>query len=487
MLARARSAPLNIDIHLDGASGQEVLSVCLPHLSHSRKFRLFSRNTLRYGNVKDICYRGICCREAPALEHFELGSSGTFPITFRGLDGTSLFKGQAPRLRTFSLSHVVIPWSHIPRGQLTQLKIVLSNEVPFYYVPDYGGLNQLIDLLVDCPGLETLVLEHCLPSQLTQISPGQTIHLSRLSRLGLVGPSSRITNMLKMFKLPSSTRLFLHCVSENPSPFTESDRPLPPVVAAHFRGPSPIEFKSLGVTISHRSRLLRVAASTAPLSQRSRQSKDFEYDVDGNAEFVLSFGGLSKLGNWTDLFEGVCEILPILNLDFLSVSTFDIRDSVNWVEVFKHCMEVSTMQAIGPGTRDLVRALTTPSAPNTKPNGEGKKKRRSTRGRSTAAPVQAPIFPKLTFLSLKSLDFAKYEHPSGVLFDAVEKGLQQRKAASKAPSMMLRIDDCVIHASRAKALRKLVREFHWDGKQGRRIFVGFDDSDSDSESESESD
>ena len=166
---------MNIDIHLDGASGQEVLSVCLPHLSHSRKFRLFSRKTLRYGNAKDICYRGICCREAPALEHFELGSSGTFPITFQGLDGTSLFKGQAPRLRTFSLSHVVIR-SHIPRGQLTQLKIVLSNEVPFYYVPDYGGLNQLIDLLVDCPGLETLVLGHCLPSQLTQISPGQTIH-----------------------------------------------------------------------------------------------------------------------------------------------------------------------------------------------------------------------------------------------------------------------------------------------------------------------
>ena len=38
---------------------------------------------------------------------------------------------------------------------------------------------------------------------------------------------------------------------------------------------------------------------------------------------------------------------------------------------------------------------------------------------------------------------------------------------------MLRIDDCVIGASRADALQKLVEEFHWDGKE--------DDSDSDSE------
>ena len=164
-------------------------------------------------------------------------------------------------------------------------------------------------------------------------------------------------------------------------------------------------------------------------------------------------------------------MLPILNLDFLSISTFDTHDSVNWVEVFKHCMEVSTMQAIVPGTSDLVRALTTPKVPNTKPNGKGKKKRRGTRGRSTAAPVQAPIFPKLTFLSLESLDFTKIEYPSGILFDVVKKGLQQRKAASKEPLRMLRIDDCVIHASRAKALQKLVREFYWDGKQGCGIFV----------------
>ncbi|KAH9978416.1 hypothetical protein BJV77DRAFT_518079 [Russula vinacea] len=30
---------------------------------------------------------------------------------------------------------------------------------------------------------------------------------------------------------------------------------------------------------------------------------------------------------------------------------------------------------------------------------------------------------------------------------------------------MFRIDDCAISARRAKALQKLVEEFHWDGKE----------------------
>ena len=40
------------------------------------------------------------------------------PITLRDLDVTTLFK-QAPNLWTLSLAYVLIPWSHIPRGQLT--------------------------------------------------------------------------------------------------------------------------------------------------------------------------------------------------------------------------------------------------------------------------------------------------------------------------------------------------------------------------------
>ena len=481
MLARAKNAPMDIHLCLGARSGPEVLRMFPPHLSHTRELRLqsMSSTTLCPDNV-----RGIYNREAPALEHFELRCSVTSPITFRELEGAALFKGRAPRLRTFSLSQVVIPWSLLPRGQLTQLTIRLFHELLTPYAPPYGDPNQLIDLLVDCPGLEILVLDRCLPFQLSQIPHGRTIHLPHLSLLSLVGSSSRITNLMKMLKTPSSTRLHLHCVSENTP--TYNDSLLLSVVAAHFQGPAPIEFKSLSVTISSMVHLLKVTASTT-LPWRSCQSKGFEGDVDGNADLVLLFDGLPELGYWTDRLGQVCEVLPTSNLEFLSISAFGRDDSVNWVELFKRCTKLTTIRAVGRGTSSLVRALTTPKLTNMKldeKTKEGERDNRdSTPARCTAVPAVAPIFPKLSSLSLKKLDFAENEHPSGNLFKIVERGLQQRMAASKAPLGMLRIDDCAVSAKRVKAMQKLVEEFHWDGKE---IFDGYeDDLDSDSDSDSE--
>ena len=475
MLVRARNAPLDVDIDLRRALDPEVLDVFRPHISHTRELRLHGLSMPYSDSI-----RGIYSREAPALEHFQLGVSITSPITIQNPGGKTLFKGCAPRLRTFSLFQVFIPWSLIPRGQLTQLKIVLFNEATTTDTPSRGNLNQFIDLLVNCPGLEILVLESCLPSQLSEMPYGQTIHLPRLSRLCLGGSSSRITNLMKMLKVPPSTRLHFHCASENNS--THNDRLLLPVVAAQFQGPSTFEFKSLSVTLSTMSHLLDVTASTTLPSFKGRQCKDFEGDLDGDAEFVLSYDRLPELGNCTDFLERVCKMLPISNVDFLSISAADMDDSVNWVELFKHLSKVTTIQVIGRGTTSLVRALTTPKATSTKPNGKGKKKRRdnSTQARSTtSASADAPIFPKLTYLALNSLDFGEGP-PSGVLFNVVQRGLQQRKAAAKAPMEVLRIDNCVISAKRAKALQKLVRQFHWDGDEGFvDEFEDFGDYDSD--------
>jgi hypothetical protein len=183
-------------------------------------------------------------------------------------------------------------------------------------------------------------------------------------------------------------------------------------------------------------------------------------------EFVLSFDGLPRFGNWTDLLEGVWKMLPISNLEFLSVSDFDILDSVNWVELLKRCTKVTTMQAIGRGTSGLVQALTTPAQ----------------LARSTALHADAPIFPKLAFLSLKRLNFAEGQPPSNTLFSVVEEGLRQRKVAYKAPLKILRIDNCAISSKRTRALQKLVKKFHWDGKEGfLDVFEYFYDYDSHSD------
>jgi hypothetical protein len=180
-------------------------------------------------------------------------------------------------------------------------------------------------------------------------------------------------------------------------------------------------------------------------------------------------------------------MLHISNLESLSILT-DIVDvnAINWVELFKHCTQVTTMQAFGSGTSSLVRALTAPKLTNTKPGRKGKKKRRDDRdgtpaqpARSTVIHAQAPIFPKLTALSLVRHDFSENEPPSGVLFNVIERGLQQRRSAHR-PLETLNIESCTISAKRAQVLKKLVRELNWDGDEGTMDeFDDFGDYDSD--------
>jgi hypothetical protein len=205
------------------------------------------------------------------------------------------------------------------------------------------------------------------------------------------------------------------------------------------------------------------------------------FDQPGD-DFVLSFDRLPEFGDWAGLFEQVCKILPISNVESLSISAPDIIDPVNWVELFKRCTKVTTMQATGHGTSSLVRALTTPKVPSMRRGWKGKKMRRDNRdstpaqpARSTASRSHVPIFPKLMLLSLKRLNFAENKHPSGILFDVVQTAIRQRKAAYRAALKVLCIDDCAISTRRAKALQNLVRDFHWDGEVFPGEFEDFEE------------
>ena len=376
-----------------------------------------------------------------------------------------LFKGHAPRLRTFSLSEVVIPWSLTPRGQLTQLKLACTDE----NIHSLGDLNQLIDLLVNCPALNILVLDSCLPSQLSASPPahGRIIDLPHLSRLRLGGSTSCIMNMLKILKLPSSTTLHLDCISK--TIHTDSKGLLLLVISAQFRSPVPVEFKSLTVTIFHLGGLLAITASTFPSTLRDRQTQSSEGDIVGNAELVLSFNRLSKPGHSADLLKQVCKLLQISNLKFISMSAVDTVN-LNWVELFSRCTNVTTMQVIGRGVSDLVQALTAPTDTNAGSSKVGRKRKHNNRESarvqpaSTVAHAHAAIFPELKFLGLAQLNFSDSKHnPSGILFDVFKRGLQQRTATSGAPLKLLRVHGCHISAKRANDLEKLVQDFNWDG------------------------
>ena len=472
MLARAKNAPLDIEFYTAGMSSPEALLMIPPHLSHTRRLRF--HDLINFDNVRAIFSWG-----APALEHFELTAAPYSPVTFWDVGGNILFKGHAPRLRTFSLSRVVIPWSLIPRGQLTQLKIACPDED--FYSP--SSLNQLVDLLDNCPALEILLLESCLPSQLANFPHGQTIHLPHLSCLRLRGSISRIMNMLNILKIPSSTLTTLHldCISEITSTHNDLEGRLLPVISAQFRSPVPVEFKSLTVAIRrHVTFSLEIIASTFPSTFQHGQARYFKSDTVGNPELVLSFDRLSSPGRSTDLLKQACKTLPMLpisNLEFISTSTTDIND-INWVELFGCCTNVTTMEVIGHSASCLVRALTSPTVTNAGSSKTGRKRKRDNREStlvqpsSTVTHTHAPIFPKLKSLGLSNLNFTEGEHPSGILFDVIERGLQQRMA-SGAPLSLLRISDSDITTRYAKDLQKLVQDFHWDEYGGN--LDGLDD------------
>jgi hypothetical protein len=470
MLARAKNAPLDIEFNAFTWSSADALLMIPPHISHTRQLRFHCQSALHPD-------REIYSWDAPALELFELTVIGYSPIAFLDLGGNMLFNGHAPRLRTFSLSRVIIPWSLIPRGQLTQLKIAYPNED----VNSPGDLSQLIDLLVNCPAIEILALDFCLPSQLTEFPHGRTIRLSHLSRLRLCGSTSRIMNMLKMLKLRFSTTLHLNCTSKITSIHNDSEGALLSVISAQFQSPAPIEFKSLTVTIrGYMTNSLNIAASTFPSTLRNRQTQTFEGDIVGNAELVLSFNTLSNPGHSTELLKQACKMLPISNLEFISMSTTSIID-INWVELFSCCTNVTTMQATGYGTSGLVRALTAPTVTNAGSSKEGRKGKHDNGESALVQPASsvvhahAAIFPKLKFLGLTELNFPESKHASGILFDVFERGLRQRMAASGAPLELLRISDCDISTEHANDLENLVQEIHWD--EDEVLIDGFQDID----------
>jgi F-box-like len=473
-LIRAHNAPLFVD--LVGTPSTETLALFPPHISHTRELRLRNLSLLHAENMRDIC--GL---DAPELEDFELGVSIASPFSFDEIAGNTFFNGSTPKLRTLTLSQVYIPWSLIPRGQLTQLKIILFRGIPFANpLPD--DLDQLVDLLISSPQLEVLAIEFCLPAMLSQVSSEEPIRLPRLSRLFLAGSTSRVTNMLKRLMIPSAATLSLHCIPETPP--THNDHLILPPVAAHFHSFVPVEFKSLRVIANYAGHVIEVAASISPPKQTINDPRHIVSDMDRGAELHLSFDGLQGSGpsSQADILRRVCETLPISDLEFLSITAPDTIHSVDWYELFQHCKKITMIQARGRGTSGLLRALAPPKPVNTPSGSKGKKRKGKRDNRVTQAQAQvqltnnaaecscvtttAPPFPKLTSLLLENLDFGISMPYSGVLGDLLINTLRRRKVDCNTPVKTLTVDHCVITVKRANSLKKHVEKFSWDGEEG---------------------
>jgi len=460
-LSRARNAPLVIKV--DGWLGKDTLSLFIPHISHTRELHLHSLSSFHPEIVQKIRIQ-----KAPVLESLELGMSDNFPLDSEHAVGHLFFKGPLPKLRILRVLYFVFPWSLFPRGQLTQLQVTLIGEVSAVASKDsqHDDLNQLIDLLIDCPALEVLTLENCLPAMLSESSGGQTIHFPRLSRLSLRGSSSRVTNLLKMLKLSSATTLRLICTSENTE--THNDYHILPILSEHFNDLNPVKFRRFEADLDDEDGVIRVVASTC------LALSPVPYI---HPELSLSFHSVAELDNRVDILRRTCDVLSLSTIEFLSMHFSTPKQFINCNEIFQHCTEVTMVKVSGRGTIGLLQVLTPLNLANTTVRGKPGKSKCGDNGRGAQAhalndddndgpaTVHVSIFPKLTSLLLEMLYFTDAVPGSGVLYDLVMSAVQLRKA-NKTPLTTLYIDNCVIQEEQAKALEKLVPDFRWDHDEG---------------------
>jgi hypothetical protein len=477
MLLRSKCAPLTIDLY--GPPDLDVLSMFPSHISHTRELRLRNLSVAHVDSIKELC-----CLEAPVLEHFELDMSDTpFPVIFHPLVGTKLFKDHAPKLRTFSLHHAGIPWSIIPRSQLTELRIILPCDLSDIDDIPLPNISQFIDVLTNSPALEDLVLQFCLPSMPSFFFSEQTIHLSHLSHLDLAGSGSSVANSLKMLKLPSLIKLHLRCVFDSAVAYN-GGLFLPPILAP-FKKPKRIVFKSFGLTVDYVTQsLYLILSSYLPPSTHHRT---FGGCLKHDADYCLAIDMKFDIGHLSYTVERMSTLLPITEVELLYISASASRaaESVNWEELFRRCEKITTIEACGSWTTTLLPTLTPPKRVSTTFGGKGKKRRDDSRDLQAQLADNAtahviPIFPNLTTLVLSKLDFSENVPRRGKLYDVLMNAIRRRRSYN-APLKSLTIEDCNISAKHRNALEKEVPRFRCIHERCMS-FDGFDEYDYDPDS-----
>ncbi|KAI0252275.1 hypothetical protein BJV78DRAFT_1281835 [Lactifluus subvellereus] len=274
-----------------------------------------------------------------------------------------------------------------------------------------------------------------------------------------------------MFELPSSTKLHLRCPSEN------NNGLILPIISAHFNHPKFITFKSIILTLDYTGKSVKLTGSSSLPTWTNYSSHIFDCDLGSDAELCLSIGTRSHFGRLLNTLERVCTMLPIAEVEFLSISTSDVLHSINWGRLFRHSEEITTIKACGRGTITLLQTLTPPKSGRT--TSGRKRKRRGAdgdaraQGTDNSATGVTPVFPKLTTLLLRGLDFSEKVPGCGDLYDILINALRWRTLHS-VPLKKLSIDS--ISANRASVLEKLVQEFHRD--EVRHCLIQFGDPDS---------
>jgi hypothetical protein len=191
MLRRSKRSALAVRASVSYGSRSASVELALSQMERIRVLHL-------EGSQVQTLYQHMQ-KPAPLLESLRLCT----PYTYRNSVSTELFAGMAPRLRHVEITGHDIKWDEALFRGLTHLEISGVAEQPAF--------TTMMNVLSQCPLLETLILDRNLPRCTGEEEPGSPVDLSRLSKLRLTGPLGACTRILLNVTFPASAMLDIQC------------------------------------------------------------------------------------------------------------------------------------------------------------------------------------------------------------------------------------------------------------------------------------
>ncbi|KAI0315927.1 hypothetical protein OF83DRAFT_1129646, partial [Amylostereum chailletii] len=283
---------------------------------------------------------------APILETLSIAAVGghSAPNDTRDMFPEDFLASKAPKLCKVVLMGCRWLWNSPLLKTLTHLEMCPNRHDPFAHT---GSLMDLLDALNNTPELETLKLSNCLPFDNGVVSGQLTTILPALTSINLSGTAESCIALLTHIEMPVCAYFDVNLSSND-------------TTEAQFTSFLPFISASISRTLK---------------AGKPIRSLEIEHDLDllGSNLHVASWEhvgthvdpvckvtfGLRKstYTQWPiDVFEDICRRFPLHLLTNLSLSS-DTWRKEQWIEIFSHAVNVSSVSAADRAGESLISVL----------------------------------------------------------------------------------------------------------------------------------
>ncbi|KAI0262694.1 hypothetical protein BC834DRAFT_372308 [Gloeopeniophorella convolvens] len=417
--SRSKLIPLVID-HREHHPSRQIHSIATrmiaAHLDAARALRIECRTSAQMAHyIRKLCI----AHPAPKLERFHAVSETRISVLTLP-PGSTLFAGNAPKIRDISLDRVYILHPCFPSTPLRRLEISFPSPSSYWPEPKPSAhaFDDLFHLLSGYATLETLTLKHCFPSDDVLHGSIDFIGLPNLSDLTIDGSCIQVARVFELLNIPSSASISLGCIVVWLARDISSAAILLPPLSTHFTSVDALQFRSVCLNILDKVESgsdleeIDIAASVS-LPPRNTfpsgawKSQDAQLRVTFDPDKMLSY---PKYFIHFPTLQQLFSALPLAELRFLELKvSAKHRSPQNWVLLFSRCTNLATVALEGStAVAAFLRAIT--------PADE-----RSGRGAETP-------FLMLESVVVKGVDFSWLPPGSNTnLWDGLLRALELRK------------------------------------------------------------